>query len=326
MKLSRALLVLGLLSIQGCEDSVSGFLSCGIEICTAREECVSSSSGPICACTEGFLAPDCSKCASGYELRDNRCDLIPIDCAVNPEVCGLHAVCVDASGGDECVCEPLYEGRLCDQCQSGYQDKDADGVCRPTCAEAKLDCEAPSRCSDEGGTAVCECPVGYTGDDCSRCALGYRDSGTACVLTCAAASITCSSNQTCVDSPAGARCECAEGYGGFDCESWRQKATCRIPPRGRACPRARRRWQAAELTVPATTRSVSRRCVCELGYAGESCEACAPEFDPDPDEQTCEGRLRRASPCVMTGAYAGRSVIATLDPVSGSAFLWSSSK
>jgi hypothetical protein len=318
MKLARALWPLALLSIQGCEDSVSGFLSCGIEVCTARQECVSSAAGPTCACAEGFVEPACSECDSGYELVGNRCELIPIDCAVEPEVCGLHGACVDAAGSDECACEALYEGRLCDRCQSGYQDKDADGVCRPTCAEAKLDCEAPSRCSDEGGTAVCECPIGYTGDDCSRCALGYRDSGTACVPTCAATSIGCSSNQICVDSPTGARCECAEGYGGFDCESCAE-GYLQDPTTGTCLPSCEASTASCGPHGTCDDSVGFARCVCELGYAGAGCKDCAPAFEEDSDEETCERNPTASESLVMTGAFEGRSVLATLDPTSGSA-------
>ena len=51
--LAIALPLSGLI-LSGCEDSVSGFLSCGIEMCSAREECVETSSGPTCVCAEGF--------------------------------------------------------------------------------------------------------------------------------------------------------------------------------------------------------------------------------------------------------------------------------
>ncbi len=318
MKLGRALLLpLVLLAVQGCEDSVSGFLSCGIEVCTNRQECITTSAGPTCVCTEGFVGSECSTCASGYEQVDDRCELIPIDCAVAPEVCGLHGVCVDTSGDDECACEPLYEGRLCDVCQSGFQDKDADGVCRPTCAEAMLDCESPSRCSDESGTAICECPVGYTGDDCSRCALGYRDSGTACLPTCDSSTIECSSNQICVDSAAGARCECAEGYGGFDCQSCAE-GYLEDPTTGSCFPSCDGSAVSCGDHGSCDDSVGFAHCVCDLGYTGSSCESCALHFEQSSVGEC--GRTPTASESLtMTGTYEGRAVLATLDPATGSA-------
>ncbi|WP_438035842.1 hypothetical protein [Sorangium sp. So ce204] len=314
LRVSWPLLLLPLL---GCEDSVSGFLSCGVEMCSARQECVSSALGPTCVCTEGFVGTECTTCASGYKLVDNRCALIPLDCAVNPERCGPHGTCVATAGADECACEALYEGRLCDQCESGYQDNDANGDCRPTCAEAQLDCKAPSRCSDAGGTALCECPTGYTGDDCSRCALGYRDSANGCVPTCAASGFTCSTNQICVDTDTGARCECAEGYGGIGCascaEGYLQDSTtgaC-LPSCDGAGVRCGEHGSCDDSIGFA-------RCVCDLGYAGESCGVCATSFEQGAGG-TC-GRAPTASETlVMAGSFEGRPVLATLDPGSGSA-------
>jgi hypothetical protein len=305
-----------LLSIQGCEDSVSGFLSCGIEMCSARQECVSSASGPTCVCTEGFGDTACTTCASGYQLVGDRCALIPLDCAVNPERCGLHGTCVAAAGADECACEPLYEGRLCDQCESGYQDNDADGNCLPTCAEARLDCKAPSRCSDAGGAALCDCPTGYTGDDCSRCALGYRDSGTACVPTCAASGF-CSPNQICVDTETGPRCECAEGYGGIGCASC-AGGYLQDPTTGACLPSCEGPGVSCGAHGKCDDSIGFARCVCDLGYTGESCGLCATSFEQG-EGGTC-GRTPTASEAlVMAGVFEGRSVLATLDPGSGSA-------
>jgi hypothetical protein len=314
-RLNAALAIAGLL-LPGCEDSVSGFLSCGIEVCTARQRCVDAASGPACVCAEGFEGANCERCSSGYaRVSDYRCELIPIDCASNPGVCGLHGACVASASGDVCDCDELYGGRLCELCAGGYQDNDSDGVCRPTCALSGLECKSPSRCSDARGTAVCDCPTGYTGDDCSRCALGYRDTGTSCAPTCAAASLVCGVNQVCVDSANGARCACAEGYAGSECRACAQGFRLDVST-GSCLPSCEGAADTCGAHGRCDESAGFARCVCRLGYSGESCEACADHFSPAANG-ACERRPGGAETLVAGASYASRAVVATIDPNSG---------
>jgi hypothetical protein len=309
---------LGLL-LFGCEDSVSGFLSCGIDVCSVREECIETDSGPACVCAEGFEGAGCGSCASGYKkINNNKCELIPIDCDVDPTVCGLHGSCVDESSGDVCECDELNAGRLCELCKSGYQDNDSDGACRANCATAKLECKSPSRCSDTRGTAVCECPDGYTGDDCSRCALGYRDTGTSCVPTCAAATTECAKNQSCVDTAMGARCECAEGYAGATCGACAQGFR-EDPSTGSCLPSCEGPAGDACGEHGQCDDSVGfARCVCDLGYSGEGCSACTDGFEAAAGGD-CQRSLSSTETLVMLASYQSREVLATLDPSTGAA-------
>lgn len=313
----RALVApLAALALGGCEDSVTGFLSCGIEACSARERCVETASGPTCVCAEGFEGPGCNTCSSGYRrVSDNVCELIPIDCATDPTVCGLHGTCVDSPDGDSCRCDELYEGHLCERCASGYQDNDSDGVCRPTCATAALDCKAPSRCSDERGTAVCECPTGYTGDDCARCALGYRDTGSACVPTCAASELRCAPNQVCVDEPTGARCVCPKGYAGTGCTSCAQGYR-QDPSTGVCLPSCDGASIACGEHGVCDDSVGFARCVCELGYTGDSCQICAEHFEADAGGE-CRRALDDTETLVVTASHQSRKILATIDPTSG---------
>jgi hypothetical protein len=302
--------------LPACEDSVSGFLSCGIDVCSAREVCVAKDAGPECVCAEGFEGANCGTCSSGYRrVNANVCELIPIDCDDDPSVCGSHGSCVDKTSGDVCECDELYAGRLCELCDEGYQDNDSDGSCKATCAQAKLACKSPSRCSDTKGTAVCECPAGYTGDDCSHCALGYRDNGTNCVVTCAAGTMTCSSTQVCVDQPMGARCECATGYAGSSCSSC-AAGYHEDPSTGACLPSC----ESSDIECGEHGRcddSVGfARCVCELGHAGPECAECADSFEAAVGG-ACQRTPGDAETLVMFASYQSLSVLATVAPETG---------
>jgi hypothetical protein len=300
----------------GCQNAISGFLSCGTEVCSAREVCVETSSGASCVCADGFVGEGCSACASGYRADGpNQCVLIPINCQSKPSVCGLHGTCVSPTSGDSCDCDEHYTGRLCELCASGYQDNDSDGTCRATCAEAKLGCKAPSRCSDAQGTAVCECPLGYTGDDCSRCALGYRSASNACVLSCAAQAPHCAQNQRCVDAPSGARCECAEGYQGPSCAAC--AAGYRSDPSTGSCLPTCAGAAVACGDHGACDDSVGfAHCVCDLGYRGAECDSCVDGY-ASTASGGCEHALTAQETFVMIASYQSRAVVASVDPSSG---------
>lgn len=301
----------------GCESSLSGYLSCGIDVCTTRQECVAGPDGPTCVCTEGFEDAACTRCASGYEQIGSRCQRIAIDCAETPNICGPHGTCVAAADGDTCQCDEAAEGVLCERCASGYQDNDDDGTCRPTCAEAALGCQSPSRCADHSGAAVCECPTGYTGDDCSLCALGYRHTGTACVATCDATDRVCPTGQICIDAIEGARCECPPGHSGAGCQSCAEGFR-RDPSTGACLPTCA---GAAPSCGPHGRCDDSvgfARCVCDLGYAGQSCDECAEGFESDA-ERVCRRTPGADDTLLFAGTYAGRSVVATLNPSSAEA-------
>lgn len=114
-----------------------------------------------------------------------------------------------------------------DDCPSGEQDNDGNGVCEPACdAES---CSGNGTCDDSSGTATCSCDFNFTGDDCASCAAGYEgatctgcasgyqdadDDGT-CLPACD--SSTCSGHGDCDDSSGTAECTCRPDFGGDDC-------------------------------------------------------------------------------------------------------------
>jgi hypothetical protein len=317
MKSRAALLATGAVvfvnGLFACEDEPSGFLSCGAEICGPREECVGVDLGVTCACRPGYLGEACDVCAPGYRRTlDAECELIPIDCDDDPEVCGDHGECVEGEDDDRCSCDDRSTGRFCDRCADDYQDNDLDGNCEPTCQEADLDCGVQRRCSDVSGIPQCVCRTGFAGDTCELCAVGYRHNGATCVATCETAELSCSSSEVCDDGASPPRCVCREGYTGASC---------------RTCAEGYRRDPFTDVCLPSceiadldcgdrgecSDAAGFASCRCDLGYAGVACDRCADGYT-----LAMDGTCRFVPPATYTlladAAVFGTAELVALDP------------
>lgn len=92
---------------------------------------------------------------------------------------------------------------------------DDDSESSDPCAE--MTCSGVGECQVVDGEAQCECDQGYTGMDCSECALGYLRYDGDCmgVLECGVE--VCSMHGACDDSTGSVVCDCDTGYMGDDC-------------------------------------------------------------------------------------------------------------
>ncbi|XP_060731068.1 laminin subunit alpha-3 isoform X2 [Tachysurus vachellii] len=142
-----------------------------------------------------------------------------------------------------------------------------------------------------GTVEVCSCPPEYTGDSCQRCAGGYyRDRHGRCVpCACNGLSEDCDDSTgrclNCQENTAGDHCErCKDGYYGNAA-----LGTCAICP----CPL---RLESNNFAVGCSEVAGRFRCQCKPGYAGESCERCAPGYFGRPEQYG-----GRCQPCNCNG-------------------------
>lgn len=279
-------------------ECVDGSLTC------LRGVCVQGAEGATCLCDEGHVGERCDSCAEGFQDNDGDERCSP-SCAA--QACG-HGTCDDSSGVAICVCAEGHVGESCESCATGFQDHDGDGTCQPNCESLGLEC-GPGTCDDSSGVAACDCPEGYTGEDCSSCAAGFQSRGGdgVCRPGCALAGLTCGRG-VCNDSSGVATCVCPMGYEGASCEECVDgfqdhdgDGTC-LPD----CATA-----ALSCGHGACDDSAGvAACICEAGYIGESCGSCAPGYQDLTGEGLCRPTCAVAGLDCGTGQCDDRSGIA----------------
>ena len=261
--------------------------------CGEYGACEDAGGVAVCACAPTHAGAACATCADGLQDNDGDGSCLA-DCSAL--VCGDNGVCSDALGPAACVCQPNYTGAHCDGCADGWQDYDNDQLCDVSCAQ--VDCGTNGQCADASGEAICTCTDGYVGADCAGCAPGYQDNdgdGT-CELSCAEAAVLCVQG-LCVDVGGESVCVCNEGYQGALCdgcaEGWQDNdddGVCR-----ESCATA-----APECGFGACDDAGGEAtCVCDKGYTGSDCIACAVGYQDLDGDGTCE------SACALAGLDCG---------------------
>ena len=188
-------------------------------ICSDRGNCIQDDNGlNYCDCgTDGFRGDFCEKqgcpginvdcsgngtclpdeftCLCNTGFRGKGCD--ELDCLRN---CSGNGECTFdmETGAVFCTCEETFFTQACDaECHNGTVDKESDSCsCHPCFSGVECDLE----CSNQGSCVedICQCNVGYKGDQCER---------EGCTLDC-------SGRGDCVNK----LCICSTGWIGDGCE------------------------------------------------------------------------------------------------------------
>lgn len=216
-----------------------------------------------CTCPPGYEGPSCTRC-SWTHVPVTAADALAARCV--PCDCNGHARCDPVSG--ECgECTHNTTGPNCSRCAPGHYGDPARGPCLP-CACPLLD-EANNfspNCAlagDDGEQFVCtQCPLGYIGDHCETCDVGYWGAPSRLGGSCAP-------------------CEC----GGAACDPL--TGDCALCPEhavGLACDTCQEGYyysNGACIACECGTGSLSTaceadgRCACAVGWSGYKCSSCA---------------------------------------------------
>lgn len=110
-------------------------------------------------------------CAESTHTTDAGTACVPNPCA-HGGICELSSgvpscLCSGGFAGPTCVlCATGNVGENCDECATDYQDNDGDGICSERCTP--LRCSGNGVCSDQSGTATCDCDSTSMGDFCTE--------------------------------------------------------------------------------------------------------------------------------------------------------------
>ena len=71
-------------------------------------------------------------------------------------------------------------------------------------------------CADDGGAATCTCDLGWAGDICDECDVGYVADGGQCIAVTSCATDPCGAGASCADLPLGVECTRVFAFTGAD--------------------------------------------------------------------------------------------------------------
>ncbi len=263
---------------------------CAPDTCGANSLCDDSSGTATCSCEGGFQDND----------NDGSCEA---ECDDN--TCSGNGTCDDASGTPVCTCNPNYVGDDCASCDTNFQDNDTNGTCEDACAVDT--CSGHGICSDTSGATDCTCDLGYIGDDCSICDLGFQDNNTDGTCEAECDNDTCSGNGICDDVTGTPTCTCNPEYALPDCAScafgFQDNDTDGI------CTPACDANTCGGHGICDDNTGVSI-CTCDPGYAPPSCLFCTIDFQDNDVDGFCAPKCN-ANTCSGNGTCDDLSGLAT---------------
>ncbi|XP_053739856.1 laminin subunit gamma-1 [Synchiropus splendidus] len=141
----------------------------------------------------------------------------------------------------------------------------------------------------------CTCPLGYQGQHCEQCTLGYRRARPELGAFSACEACNCNGHSEACDPDSGA-CSCQHDTAGLSCERCKDgfygDATQGTPSDCQPCPCPS---GATCAVVPKTSEVVCTNC--PAGTTGKRCELCDDGFFGDPLGQSGPVRACRACKC-----------------------------
>nr|XP_039257196.1 laminin subunit alpha-1-like isoform X3 [Styela clava] len=247
-----------------------------------------------CHCPPGYDGTSCEDCAEGYFRSGREC--IKCECNGRSKTCNLYTgVCEK--------CENGTMGMRCELCQPGYYEDTGGGCIRCACPLVEASNNfSPTCVLDEFDNVVhcLNCPTGYEGLQCERCADSYYGDptsiGDVCKrCECNGNAYTCGKSTgeciACRGNTAGRHCEqCANGFYG-DPIIRKNCTSCRCDLDG---------------AVSRQCDPVTGQCPCRPDVFGKRCDTCQEGQYLDRTRKICAPCLCDAqgslgSGCGVTG-------------------------
>jgi hypothetical protein len=280
-------------------------------VCGSHGTCLEGSAltGDSCSCRPGYSGLVCQACAEGYQ-DNNKDGVCTASCGAT--TCPANMACSDSTGTARCACSGNRTGVNCDQCPAGWMLRTSDNTCVQTCAVSSTTCGTKKTCDPTQG--ICVCRAEYTGDLCDVCAGGYQDNDRNGTCSASCLMTTCPMGQTCTDTTGTARCACPPNRTGTNCEQCLSGWVMR--PSDNTCVQTCASVSSCGARRYCDETQGAPICVCQAGYSGADCSACATGYLADG-----AGGCVRAAPAGTTLLGAGRvdtgEYLLGIDPSAG---------
>jgi hypothetical protein len=200
-------------------------------------------------------------------------------------------------------------------CPAGWVLRQADNTCVQTCAASGAGCGARRTCDAAAG--VCVCQAGYTGAACDTCAEGFQDNDRNGSCTPSCAMTTCPGAQLCSDTMGTARCACPGNKTGANCDQCPTGWVVR-PSDGACVQTCTSVGPTCGARRTCDDSSGTPTCVCQPGFAGDTCTACAAGYTSDGAGQ-CVRSAPPGTTLLGAGRFQGADYLLAIDPVAGTA-------
>ncbi|KAM7136527.1 laminin subunit alpha-2 isoform 5-T5 [Molossus nigricans] len=238
----------------------------------------SASAVEVCQCPPGYTGYSCESCLP----RHRRINATIFGGICEPCQCFGHAESCDDITGECLNCKDHTGGPYCNKCLPGFYGDPTKGTsedCQPCACPLNIPSNnfSPTCHLDRSLGLICdECPVGYTGPRCERCAEGYFGQpsvpGGSCQPcqcndnldfsipgSCDSLSGAC---LICKPGTTGRYCElCADGYFG-DAVDAKNCQPCRCNANG---------------SFSEVCHTSTGQCECRPNVQGRRCDECKPE-------------------------------------------------
>ncbi|KAG1934305.1 laminin subunit alpha-1 [Pimephales promelas] len=253
-----------------------------------------------CECPWGYSGSSCEYCIPGFYrvggiLFGGNC--LQCECNDHASECDINGECLD--------CKHNTRGPHCDLCDPGFYGDASEGTpddCRRCSCPLTLESNnfSPTCVLQRPGEVVCDqCPLGYAGHKCERCADGYYGDPTVPGQRCSVCECNGNVDRSeaghcdgltgecvkCVFNTAGRHCErCQDGFYG-DAVTHKNCQACGCYGNG---------------SLSAVCNVITGQCECKANVVGQTCDRCLAGYYGINSGDGC-----RLCECNQSGSVSG---------------------
>ena len=131
----------------------------------------------------------------------------------------------DMTGQPHCLCKTGHNGRLCNNCSSGYFGSPPTTPCTDCSCNGNIDLTVPGSCDPEMGICLI-CINNSTGPECEVCESGYF--GDATVQNCQLCDCELEGSHSSICNRSNGQCPCLQGVDGLRCDECQVRQQCAL--------------------------------------------------------------------------------------------------